>query len=262
MLAAWLRMNPQNRLTVFTGALSEEHAFHSWGRSNFGGLWHYYFASTWNQPFAGQVQVCDYSNVDHELILIGLSWYVRYPLAGCPSPSGLPAPVSWHPWMRSSGKVISIAASLCCVVLLAPVAPVTARIRPSHGIAGVGIGASAAHVRAVLGRPHRVIAPAWGYGAPLNGRVGFDHRHRVGYVWSANRSQRTRKGIGPGSSFRAMRRAYPQIPCRRTRNATRRLCTLNFHEGRRRVRCDLLFHGRLRRVDVYLVPDPVRPGPQ
>ncbi|HEY8814239.1 MAG TPA: hypothetical protein VIP57_03950 [Candidatus Dormibacteraeota bacterium] len=96
LLAAWLRMNPQNRLTVFTGAVSEEHAFHTWGRSNFGGLWHYYFASTWNQPFAGQVQVCDYNNVDHKLIFIGLSWFVKYPVAGCPSVPSFPAPVAWH----------------------------------------------------------------------------------------------------------------------------------------------------------------------
>jgi hypothetical protein len=97
LLAAWLRMNPQNRLTVFTGAVSEEHAIHTWGRANFGGLWHYYFASTWNQPFANQVQVCDYDNVDHKLVFLGASWYVKFPVSGCPAVPGFPAPVAWHP---------------------------------------------------------------------------------------------------------------------------------------------------------------------
>jgi hypothetical protein len=138
----------------------------------------------------------------------------------------------------------------------------SARILPASGIAGVEVGFSAAHVRHLLGRPSRVIAPTWVYRAPLDGHVGFNHRHRVNDVWTVNRRQRTRKGIGPGSSFAAMRRAYARAKCTGAKKGRRRLCTLTVHPRHRIVKCDFLFRGQLRKVDVYLVPASVKPGPK
>ena len=96
LLAEWLTSNSANRLEVYTGAVSEEASLGA-GRFQFGGLWHYYFPQIWNQPFAGQVQVCDYPGAGHGAILEKLAWEVEHPAPGCKAVSGLNQPISWHP---------------------------------------------------------------------------------------------------------------------------------------------------------------------
>jgi hypothetical protein len=96
LLAEWLVSNSANRLEVYTGHDTEERNFET-GHANFGGLWHYYFARIWNQPFASQVRVCDYPEASHEDVFVGTSWVVEHPLASCPGVPGLAAPISWHP---------------------------------------------------------------------------------------------------------------------------------------------------------------------
>lgn len=96
LLAEWLTSNPVNRLEVYTGAVSEEASLGA-GRFQFGGLWHYYFPQIWNQPFAGQVQVCDYPGAGHEAILEKLAWEVEHPAPGCKAVPGLNPPIPWHP---------------------------------------------------------------------------------------------------------------------------------------------------------------------
>ncbi|HEY8814240.1 MAG TPA: hypothetical protein VIP57_03955 [Candidatus Dormibacteraeota bacterium] len=135
----------------------------------------------------------------------------------------------------------------------------TARIVPGKGIVGVAIGASMKHVREVLGTPDRIRPPSWGYGAPLRGRVSFDHKRRVSDVWTISQQQRTPRGIGPGSSLARVKGAYPRARCHGRR--AHKICIVDGRLGKRRVRTDFLFHGRLWKVDVYLLPAKVKPGP-
>ncbi len=96
LLAEWLSSNPGNHLEVYTGKDTEEAALGA-GRFQFGGLWHYYFPQIWNQPFAGQVKVCDYPGAGHAAILEKLAWEVQRPAAGCKPVDGLSQPIPWHP---------------------------------------------------------------------------------------------------------------------------------------------------------------------
>jgi hypothetical protein len=163
---------------------------------------------------------------------------------------------------RGGTVPLVLLAGVLCAVLLAVPPATCARILPGHGIARVDVGFSATHVRHLLGRPHKVVPPTWVYGAPLKGRVGFNHRYRVNDVWTKSLRQKTPKGIGPGSSLRAMRRAYPHARCHASKRGPRRICTLTARHGRHRINTDFLFKGRLRLVDVYLVPPPLKPGPK
>lgn len=80
LLAGWLQSSPQNQLVVFTSRDSE--------RNNFGGLWTYYFAGIWNQPFANQALVCDYNGMQHPDVLQNFAGYIGdlllEPMANCP----------------------------------------------------------------------------------------------------------------------------------------------------------------------------------
>lgn len=163
---------------------------------------------------------------------------------------------------RGAAVPLVLLAGVLCAVLLAAPPTTCARILPGRGIARVDVGFSAMHVRHLLGRPHRVVPPAWMYGAPLKGGVGFNHGYRVNDVWTASLGQKTPKGIGPGSSLRAMRRAYPHARCHTATSGDRRICTLTVRHGRHAINTDFLFKGRLRLVDVHVVPPPLKPGPK
>jgi hypothetical protein len=94
LLANWLQSSGSNRLIVLTGLVSEEQ---QGGKSKFAGLWRYYFAGIWNQPFANQAQVCDYHNLDHQSVLTDFASMVQNPISGCPTAPGAPNPVAWNP---------------------------------------------------------------------------------------------------------------------------------------------------------------------
>lgn len=171
---------------------------------------------------------------------------------------------AWQSDRKKRFDVRRLLISWIAIGVLVGVLPGTAaaRIIPGQGIAGVRIGDSEAQVRNVLGRPRKVIPPSWGYATPLNGRVSFNHRRRVNDVWTTNHGQRTRKGIGPGSSLKQMRATYHHARCYAAKQGKRSLCTLVFRSHRRTVKTDFLFRGRLRVVDVYEVSAPIKPGPE
>jgi len=156
-------------------------------------------------------------------------------------------------WGRDSRQSALLCALLAGAMLIAGLLPVTARaaIVPGLGIARVNIGTSMGHVRTVLGDPNDVKPPTWGYGNPLRGRIGFDHGRRVNDIWTTSPAQKTKRGIGPGSSFRQMRQRYPSARCHGARD---RLCLFAVHRGDGTVKTAFVFHGRLRRVEIYLVP--------
>lgn len=96
-LAEWVSSNPHNELLVLTGEASDEWEGGSAGRSTFHGLWHWYFPQIWNQPFAGQVHVCDYPFTDHETMLWAFSSIVEAPEPLCPNTPWNSKPQPWSP---------------------------------------------------------------------------------------------------------------------------------------------------------------------
>lgn len=110
---------------------------------------------------------------------------------------------------------------------LALAAPAGAKVVVNRSIAGISPGLTAKQVRARLGRPDRVNRSGRaiiGYGydaARLRVFVSFALRsHRVDSVGTSSPRQRTGKGIGVGSSRRAVRRAY-RVTCTRSSCTTR-----------------------------------------
>jgi hypothetical protein len=160
-----------------------------------------------------------------------------------------------------SRAVLCAALAAAAIVSAAFAVVASAKILPGRGIAAVSVGERPASVRRTLGRPARVVPPAWLYGGSLRGRVGFGDRHRVNDVWTTSPRQRTSRGIGPGSAAPAMRRAYPKAHCYRHAGHWRLLCVLTSRHRNRTVKADFLFAARLRKVDVYLVPPTIKPGP-
>lgn len=167
--------------------------------------------------------------------------------------------------VRAGDRMASLVARLAVTGLFVAAVAVpsgaAARIAPAKGIAGISIGERMGQVRRHLGRPRRVRPPSWVYGASLKGRVGFDDRGRVNFVWTASRRQRTRKGVGPGVGLRRMKGAYPHARCYAKAGRWRALCVLVSRRHGKTVKADFLFRRVLRRVEVYLVPPTVSPTP-
>jgi hypothetical protein len=78
-------------LLVLTGAASEEK---SNGKPTYAGLWKYYLAGIWNQPFAIRAVICDYDNMGHEDVLRNFAYAVNSSIASCPSAASL---TQWNP---------------------------------------------------------------------------------------------------------------------------------------------------------------------
>lgn len=154
-------------------------------------------------------------------------------------------------------------AAAALILTLALVGPpqAAAAIRTGGAIASVQLGYSMKHVRHVLGDPHRVIPPDWVFGKPLDGQVGFNHHDRVNDIWTTSRRERTRRGIGPGSSLAAMRRRYPKARCYHNAGRWSLLCVLRSHRHGTLVKADFLFRKRLSKVDIFLAPPPAKIEP-
>lgn len=161
--------------------------------------------------------------------------------------------------LASLMRPILVAGLLCLVIGSPPI--VSAQIVPGMGIAGVAIGDRAKQVRSELGRPLAMLPPTWVYGAPLRGRVGFDHRKRVNLVWTSSTRQRTARGIGPGVSLRRMKRAYSRATCYPKAGRWRVRCVIATVRRGVEMRADFFFGNLLRRVEIYVVPPVQAPGP-
>ena len=116
ILADWLSSNPTNRLIIYTGLRSEEGNFGPCPQpfveqlqdgtllqqpcvvnETFAGLWKYYLAGIWNQPFANQAQICDYNGLSHEGVLANFAYTVKKPISSCPVAKNGQYPVAWNP---------------------------------------------------------------------------------------------------------------------------------------------------------------------
>lgn len=138
--------------------------------------------------------------------------------------------------------------------------PVTAGavIVPQHSIAGVRVGATEAQVRAVAGAPVRVVAGANDFGAYRQLRyrgltVTLQGGRRVTSVFTTSRAQRTRSGIGVGSTESALRRAIPVARCESVGDI--RGCVVGEELPGRRVTRFSIQDGRVSRVIVGVVID-------
>ena len=148
--------------------------------------------------------------------------------------------------------------ALLVVVATAVLAPAAeARIVPQRGIAGVAIGMSQAQVRAVLGKPVRVVRGANDFGPYVDFhysrlRVSFQGRERVTFITTTRRGERTRTGVGVGSTQRQVLRGVSGAKCG---VQTANLCAVGQFLPGRRVTVFFIRAGRVFRVDVGIVVD-------
>lgn len=153
-------------------------------------------------------------------------------------------------------------ATVLAVVAAALVAPAgaSALIQVDRGIAGVRLGNSPALVRAALGAPSSTQTGTNDFGAWTQYRyrgglrVLFSDGERVTLVSTSGLGDRTIRGVGVGSTERAVRTRVPGVRCETI--AGDRVCHTNRFEGGQRVTAFLFrANGRVRRVDVGIVID-------
>jgi hypothetical protein len=146
-----------------------------------------------------------------------------------------------------------------CAALIAPTAA-PALIQVDRGIAGARLGNTRAEVRAALGAPSSVQRGTNEFGPFLvyryNGpkiRVNFQGRRRVTNVSTTGLGDRTRRGVGVGSTEAAVVSRVGGVTCESTGGS--RLChTGDFLPGRR-VTDFRLSNGKVESVTVALVVD-------
>jgi hypothetical protein len=132
-------------------------------------------------------------------------------------------------------------------------------IQIDRGIAGARIGNTRAEVRAALGTPARVIAGTNDFGAfteyRYHGRIRviFQGGSTVSSVVTRGLGDRTARGVGVGSSERAVRRKVPGVKCETT-SGFRSCHTGNFLAGQR-ITDFAIRHKRVTRVTVGIVLD-------
>jgi hypothetical protein len=134
----------------------------------------------------------------------------------------------------------------------------SAAIVPSRSIAGVSLGQTRAHVRAALGTPLHVRHGKNEFGAFTVFRyaqvtVTFQGNAGATALATTSRAQRTRKGIGVGSTEAQVKRGVRGVRCRSF--GALRHCTLGRELPGRRVTDFLLRRGHVVRVLVGIVID-------
>ena len=154
-------------------------------------------------------------------------------------------------------RSIPVVAALAAAALIAPAA--NGAIAPNRSIAGVAIGMTQAQVRAVLGRPVRVIhRPNEIAGTATEFRysrlaVVFAGDANVTSVTTTRTRERTRRGVGVGSAEADVTRLVGDITC--ATELGRRSChTRDFLPGARLTVFDIR-GGRVWRVLVGIVID-------
>ena len=159
----------------------------------------------------------------------------------------------------------TLAASLCALLSLAAAAE--AKIVIGVGLAGVKLGDTPARVKAVLwpvlGHPDFIIGttqhPATWYWFPHHATSGEAlysvdfNSNVVDVLFTTSTKERTNKGIGPGSTAKALHKAYPHLKCGRPYVGAAWQCLFVNHSHGREVdtHIDLLPNGkRVHSVDV------------
>jgi hypothetical protein len=152
----------------------------------------------------------------------------------------------------------SIVACGAAFFLLIP-ASADAMIQINRGIAGARIGNSRTEVRAALGTPSRVRTGTNDFGSFIEYRfrggirVLFQGNTEVTSVSTTGRGDRTTRGVGVGSTERAVRRKVPGVTCETT-GGFRSCHTGDFLPGQR-ITDFAIRHKRVTRVTVGRVID-------
>jgi hypothetical protein len=149
-----------------------------------------------------------------------------------------------------------VAAAFGMVLLVASTS--SAAIVPQQGIAGVRLAMSTAQVRSVLGRPRAVRRGTNEFGRFTELRyrrlaVVLQGGSSVTSIRTSRRSERTRSGVGVGSTEAQLRAGVPRLRCR-TEFGTRHCFLGRFLPGRR-VTDFTIRQGRAVRVVVGFVID-------
>jgi hypothetical protein len=155
-------------------------------------------------------------------------------------------------------KRVAILAAACAGLCLAGTA--AAKLVPQTGMAGVALGQSRLHVRAVLGAPSRVIHGTNEFGAYTEFRYGaralrlvFQANAGLTSISTSARRERTRTGVGVGSTEAQVKAGVPGVRC--AGSGTARHCYLGRFLAGRRVTDFRLGSGRVTRVVVGFVID-------
>jgi hypothetical protein len=148
---------------------------------------------------------------------------------------------------------------LAVAVVLALATPASALIQLDRGIAGARLGNSKAQVRAALGTPSKVTTGINDFGPFTQFRyaggiaVLFQGNRDVNLVRTTGLGDRTSKGIGVGSSERALTRRHPGVSCANFGSA--RICATGPGNPGDRVTNFFMRGGRVARIDVARVVD-------
>lgn len=171
---------------------------------------------------------------------------------------------------RAHVRSVSAGAAFATVVMvgLLAAAAAQAKIVVGQGMAGVRLGMTMAQVEKTLGKPTAKQSPdykgdvEWNYAkAPLMGALSFDKSGKLLGVWTSAKTQKTNKGIGPGSMLAAVKKAYPTVKCSTGPFGPQSLiCVLKSKDRGRTVETSFPFFTRtagMREVDIDFV---LRPG--
>lgn len=98
VLADWLKADDSNRLTIVMGSDTEmkEDSSDPKSQSTFVGLWEFYLADSWDQPFADRITICDYEGMSHEAIMRNFGDMIKKRNMGCSALRGYKL-MQWHP---------------------------------------------------------------------------------------------------------------------------------------------------------------------
>lgn len=150
----------------------------------------------------------------------------------------------------------SLLSAVLASLLIAPAAG--AVIQLDRAISGARIDNTKAQVRAALGQPRRVIAREGEFGPTTEFRYAGGLRvlflgNRVTLAGTTGLGDRTNRGVGVGSSERAVRRKVPGVECESFGGT--RICSRGAERAGARGSFFFIEQGRVTRVDVAVVID-------
>lgn len=116
----------------------------------------------------------------------------------------------------------ALASGVAAITLAVGAAPADATIVPGQSIAGVRLGDAGARVQEVLGKAQSVQkwrdeggqSWFWREGVRPVDWATLNTQLVVIGLETGDKQQKTSKGIGPGSSLKAVKKAYPSVSCR------------------------------------------------
>jgi hypothetical protein len=131
-------------------------------------------------------------------------------------------------------------------------------IQLDRAISGARLGNTKGEVRAALGKPRRVIHRAGEFGPTTEFRYRGGLRviflsGRVTLAGTTGLGDRTNRGVGVGSSERAVRRKVPGVKCESFGGT--RICSRGAKQAGQRGSFFFIEQGKVTRVDVAVLID-------